>query len=417
MTKRIKSHPETDASPAHYHFHGSVHTLILNSSVTGLNLPPATSTSVEGKQTASEELGNVAEGRSKRSRDQADIDGELDAVIYREEPELTLNSDNVAPMDNEAAATVEQDRGRDEMSAAVEAELTQTLSNLLERLLDNLAMMMLRRGRRKKDLTAPRGGSMHLIKLPYTVPNGTATRSYTGKLRNLKNVLRKDPATRYVPRLSESSGIEMVYHELLSLLPRRFYTERFVTAILGILSTPKNLFIVDGWEETWKHLSNDNERVWLVQCRSTRWTALCLVLEEHEPGSKRLGFTLYDPEKAFANEDATLAANTALSALRHGAAWPRLVSCHNIHEVVIRLAVCLSNPCDAKQKYPLLTPVQKCSPPDEENCSGPMVLQYLLESRPVPLDLIVQSTYNLREEHFILLNGILRGDGAPEVEL
>lgn len=65
----------------------------------------------------------------------------------------------------------------------------------------------------------------------------------------------------------------------------------------------------------------------------------------------------------------------------------------------------------------MLTSVQECLAPDERCCSGPRVLQFVLESCPLAESPNLQSTYKVRERHFALLQGILRGDGAPELEL
>lgn len=70
MTKRLKSHAEDDASRAHYHFHGPIHSLILNSQVTGLDL---------SDQQATEAVGHKVNSSLKRSHEDAGIDGKFEA--------------------------------------------------------------------------------------------------------------------------------------------------------------------------------------------------------------------------------------------------------------------------------------------------------------------------------------------------
>lgn len=72
MTKRLKSHVEVDASPVHYHFHSPIHTLILKSQITGLDL------SNQQETEAAEHGVNLS---LKRSHDEAGIDGKLEALI------------------------------------------------------------------------------------------------------------------------------------------------------------------------------------------------------------------------------------------------------------------------------------------------------------------------------------------------
>ncbi|KAI1619214.1 hypothetical protein EDD37DRAFT_654955 [Exophiala viscosa] len=384
MTKRIKSRPEDDGSPSHYHFHGSITNLFLNSNVNGLNQPPATSTREEEVQPAREELREGLDISLKRSCDDAGID------------------DDILAMDNGPAANEADNQAEDEMSAAGEDEMNEALSTFARRLAKQRAD-----GDEPHDMTrspvictVPRGGDTYLLKLPYPriAPNPPVMSEYANNLHILKNILQTDQLTTLGFRLSEGSVVDLVSNHLECLLPERVYTEALLAAMLEVLSTPKNLFVLAGWEVSWKHLSSDTERVWFVQYRQKRWTALCMLLQERKSGNKRLQFALYDPENAFADEPSAFAASKAMSELRDHAKWSELTRWHEIQHIGTVQQV-------------------ECPAPDEDNCSGPRVLHYLLESRPMALSPRQPPTHWLRAEHFALLHGILSGDGASEIVL
>jgi len=189
--------------------------------------------------------------------------------------------------------------------------------------------------------TVPRGGGSHLITLPYESTN-QSDGSYVVKLHTLKRILRKDPATIRGFRLSESSAVTLSSGDLISLVPKRSYTPYFLAAMLEILTTPKNLFIAEGFEETWKGLSKDTEHIWFAQFHGPRWTALRMYLDGRKPGRKVLRFTLFDPEDVFASEPATLAVSQAMSELRGHAKWPDMTQWHKVQGGKIDQVVCTS---------------------------------------------------------------------------
>lgn len=202
--------------------------------------------------------------------------------------------------------------------------------------------------------TVPRGGETHLIRLTSFEPSESAdhlTTCYAGKLRILKDALRTDPMTTHGFRLSDKSAVELSCSDLVCLLPKTVYNATFIAAMLEILPTSKNLFVVNGREETWKLLSNDTERIYFVQEHTNQrnwvvWTALCIYLDERRPNRKRLRFTLYDPQNAFAEVHVAFAAGKAMSELREHATWPSLTRWHNIQHIgKVHQIVCSFRPC------------------------------------------------------------------------